>query len=156
MSVKVNKKRLLNLTFFTENLLDTRASLTTFKEDPKALNEEIRNTLNKCWMNQDVDGGIQNPDNESGIKINCVKQIVAGHIWVKPINTKYGEAIMEVKLKEMREKVNEQKQWQECVEVDMTILFEEQEKEKIEPIQIAEYILVIRKLWDDVLKKSFH
>eukprot|EP00092_Neocalanus_flemingeri_P000553 GFUD01000587.1.p1 GENE.GFUD01000587.1~~GFUD01000587.1.p1 ORF type:complete len:544 (+),score=139.17 GFUD01000587.1:25-1632(+) len=146
ISVKVQKRKVANITFFTSNILDMRMALTTFKEDPNKLTNHVKDVLNECWDNRD-------PDGKSGIYIQCLKQVTAGHIWVKPIETKYGEAILELKIKEMREKVENQKDWQECVEIDMTIIMEENEKERLEAEKLASYILEIRQVWDALVNQ---
>ena len=152
ITVKVQKRKVANITFFSSRILDMRVALTTFREDPTRLTNHIRDVLNECWDKRDPEGGILTPEGRSGIFIQCLKQVTAGHIWVKPIETEYGEAVIEVRVKEMREKIENQRDWQECVEIDMTIIMEEQEKEHMEDEKLASYIMEIRKVWDSLLE----
>ena len=148
ISVKVKKRRVANITFFTSEILDTRMSLTTFQENPEKLTSHIRDVLNNCWEKRDLEGGIPTPDGNSGIFIRCLKQITAGHIWVKSIKTVYGDAVIEVKVKEMREKIDNQKDWQECLEIDMTIIMDDDEKENMEADKLACYVKEIQNIWN--------
>ena len=152
ISVKTKKKRVANITFFTAGILDTRVSLTTFQEDPNTLTSHIKDVLNQCWEKRDAEGGIPTPDGTSGIFMKCLKQVTAGHIWVKPIETEYGDAVIEVKVKEMREKIEHQKEWQDCVEIDMTIIMDDEEKETIQAEKLACYVKEIQKIWNLLLK----
>ena len=84
--------------------------------------------------------------------MKCLKQVTAGHIWVKPIETEYGDAVIEVKVKERREKIEHQKDWQDCVEIDMTILMDYEEKGKMQAEKLCCYVKEIQKIWNLLLK----
>ena len=130
-------------------------SLTTFKEDQNELTSHVRDVLNECWNNRDPQGGILTPDGNSGIWITCLKQVIAGHVWVKPIKTKYGEVVVEVKLKEMREKFDHQEAWQECLEIDMTVIMDEYEKQNMQADKLACFVMEIQSIWNMLITESY-
>ena len=73
--------------------------------------------------------------------------MTAAHIWLKEVETDFGEAVFEVKVKEMREKIEVQAEWQECVEIDMKILVDGRGHLDMSSEELASQILEIRKFW---------
>ena len=60
---------------------------------------------------------------------------------------------MLVRMKEMREKIGDgdwklKTDWQECLEIDVTLDLSKDEKENISPDALEFYIENIRKLWE--------
>ena len=148
ISVKTEKNKICNITFFSGDALDMRASISSFKEDVNKLSDHVRDVLNDCWDKRDTEGGIITPDGNSGIYIQCIKQVTAAHIWLKVVETDFGEAVFEVKVKEMREKIEVQAKWQECVEIDMKILVDGRRHLDMSSEELASQILEIRKFWN--------
>ena len=75
------------------------------------MSDHVRDFLNDCWDKRDTEGGIITPDGNSGIYIQCIKQVNVAHIWLKEVETNFGEAVFSVKVKEMREKIEGQAEW---------------------------------------------
>lgn len=153
VSVKYEKRRVANMTFITENRMDLRASLTTFKEDETKLSEHVRTALHDGWDKRDSEGGISVPGQTSRICINCTKQIIRCQTWSKSVDTEQGEVVILVRMKEMREKIGDgdwklKTDWQECLEIDVTLDLSKDEKENISPDALEFYIENIRKLWE--------
>ena len=75
VSVKTNKKKISNITFFSSAPLDLRASVTVFEEDAEQLTEHVREVLASSWERRDEQGGIATTGRETGLFIHMIKQV---------------------------------------------------------------------------------
>ena len=150
ISVKTAKTKICTVTTFSAALLDVRASLVTYASDPNGLSRHVRTVLNSCWDKRDSRGGIPSPDGKTGVYISCVKQVTASHIWAKEVETHLGTALCEVTVKEIREKIDNQAEWQECVEVDMKLTVEGRKVESLSAKDFAHQFVKIKELWANI------
>ena len=75
VSVKTNKKKISNITFFSSAPLNLRASVTVFEEDAEQLTEHVREVLASSWERRDEQGGIATTGRETGLFIHMIKQV---------------------------------------------------------------------------------
>ena len=150
LNVKTDKTKICTLTTFSDAALDLRASLVTYAKDPDGLSQHVRNALNECWEKRDSEGGIPLPDGKTGICINCIKQVTASHIWAKEITTSHGTYLLEAAIKEIREKTDKQKNYENCLEVDTKIVADGRKWEHVSPADLTEDFLKIKEEWEKI------
>ena len=150
LRVKTGKTKICTVTTFSEAILDLRGSLVTYADDPCGLSEHVINALNECWEKRDSEGGIPSPDAKTGIYIKCIKQVNARHIWVKKITMSRGTYSLKVDMKEIREKVDKQKNYKNCLEVDMKIVAGQR---KWSAEELVEDFLKIKEEWEKICFK---
>ena len=75
VSVKTKKRKISNITFFSGQLLDIRASITVFEEDIEKLTDHVKDVLNSSWESRDKEGGILTPGGDTGLYIQMIKQV---------------------------------------------------------------------------------
>lgn len=139
VSVRTKNKKINNVTFFSSQYLDMRASITVFEEDVEKLTDHVRDVLNSSWEERDSEGCIPTPEGNTGLYIQMAKQITSGYVWAKEV----GDVMLEVRVKRMRKKEALSEDWQECLEIDFRI---EEEKEHCAD-RMAEQIILVKNIW---------
>lgn len=81
----------------------------TYVDNLHSLSQHARNVLKECWEKRNSKGEIAMPEGKTGLYIKSIKQLTALHIWTKEIATSHGTCLLEVTMKEIRIKTNEQK-----------------------------------------------
>jgi len=150
ISVVTDKTRLCALTVLSDAVLDVRTSIVSYAKDPENLSQHVRDVLNKCWEERDEQGGICTPDGKTGIYIDCVKQVTAKHVWVKEITLSGGSFLLEVIVNEIREKITNQKNWKECIEVDLQIIIDKRNWKEVNAVDLTEEFLKMKKEWENI------
>ena len=153
LRVKTDKAKICTVTTFSDAILDLRASLVTYADDHYGLSQHVRNALNECWEKRDSEGGIPLPDGKTGIYIKCIKQVNAHHIWVKKIIMSRGTYSLKVDIKEIREKIDKQKNYKKCLEVDMKIVVDQRRWENVSAEDLVEDFLKIKEEWEKICFK---
>ena len=153
LGVKTDKIKICTVTTFSDATLDLRASLVTYADDHYGLSQHVINTLNECWEKRDSEGGISLPDRKTGIYIKCIKQVNTRHIWVKEIAMSRGTYSLKVDIKEVREKTDKQKNYENCLEVDMKIVADGRKWENVSAEDLVDDFLKIKEEWEKICSK---
>lgn len=153
LSVRKQKKKICTITTFSEAALDLRASIKSMDETASddGLNKHVRDVLNICWANRDEQGGIQPPDESTGIVIVMTKQITAGYTWMKEIETSSGTAILEIHVNEIRQNsVHVNHCWQDCIEMTMRLIVDNREYKDMSAEDFTNDFLMIKNEWEKI------
>ena len=150
LRVKADKTKICTVTTFSGATLDLRASLVRYADDLYGLSQHVINALNECWEKRDSEGGMSLPDEKTYIYIKCIKQVIARHIWVKEIAMSRGTYLFKVDVKEIRKITDKQKNYENCLEVDMKIIAD---RRKWSAEELAEEFLKIKEEWEKICFK---
>ena len=124
VSVKANKIRMCVATTLSAKDLDVRGTLIGYEEDKENLSDHVREAMNLCWDKRDSSGKIPTPEGKHQIHIRSIKQVLEVNDWVKEIPYAYGgdkTALLEIKIKKLRETFDRDAKWYECVTIDLEL-----------------------------------
>ena len=120
ISVKTGKKIIRKITTISSKDMDMRSKLSTIVEDPDGLSQHVRQVLNTCWEKREANGDIPVPEGTSSVRVNCIKQVKAAFHWFKEVQLGGSQNIgLNITVKTIREKTDDDNGWKDCVEVDL-------------------------------------
>ena len=148
VSVKANKIRMCVATTLSAKDLDVRSTLIGYEEDKENLSDHVREAVNLCWDERDSSGKIPTPKGKQQIHIRSVKQVLEVNDWAKEIPYAYGgdkTALLEIKIKKLRERSDKDAKWNECVAIDLELNCEFNKREHLTGESLAREMIELKK-----------
>ena len=148
VSVKANKIRMCVATTLSAKDLDVRGTLIGYEEDKENLSDHVREAVNLCWDKRDSSGKIPTPEGKHQIHIRSVKQVLEVNDWAKEIPYAYGgdkTALLEIKIKKLRERSDKDANWNECVSIDLELNCEFNKREHLTGESLAREMIELKK-----------
>ncbi|XP_023349382.1 uncharacterized protein LOC111718110 isoform X2 [Eurytemora carolleeae] len=82
------------------------------------LSKKLKDILNQCWMNRDAEGGIAEPEAQTGLRFNLVKQVLHKMYFNKSVMFKDKPEVLQVCINKLRRKQAGQ-EWCDSLEIDV-------------------------------------
>ena len=120
ISIQTGKKTISKITTISSKKMDMRTKLFTMVEDPDGLSQHVLKVLNDCWERREVNGDIAGPEGTPGVEINCIKHVKSAFHWYKEVQLIGAQNVgLNITVKEVREKTDDDNGWMDCIEVDL-------------------------------------
>ena len=146
--VKTRRIRMCVVTTLSATDLDVRGTLIGYEEDKENLSDHVREAVNLCWDQRDSSRKIPTAEGKHQIHIRSIKQVLEVNDWVKEIPYAYGgdkTALLEIKIKKLREKSGNDVNWNECVEIDLELNCESINREHLTGESLARKMIELKK-----------
>ena len=155
VKVKTKKIRMCVVTTLSAKDLDVRGTLIGYEEDKENLSDHVREAMNLCWDQRDSSGKIPTSEGKHQIHIRSIKQVLEAYQWAKEIPYAYGgdkTALLEIKIKKLREKSGNDVNWNECVEIDLELNCESSNREHLTGESLAREMIELKEWVERIFK----